>query len=329
VKIGKRELLKEYCRLVRLQSAGFPSIIPVLGALCSGGRDLLHLGALFAIGLLLYILGSALNEYMDIEVDRLSKHLSKKPLVKGTIPKRNALIITIIAGVVALLLGLSFNIWAFGILLLSLSSAVFYDLFSKKLLGIEAALAVWATSLFLFGAVTVSISLSPIIYVLALLVFLRLMFETSVEGGLKDIEHDPQVKAKTFPNIFGVRVAGDRIHMPYLFKAYAFSLEIVFVLFMFVLFLFFDLDVTILHVLVLTVLILGMFSTMRFLRLQQFQRRMILRTAGLHELLAFIALGVMLAPLIGALTVFLMIFFATLWQLVLSQGLYGGFLPNI
>lgn len=327
--IGKRELLKEYCRLVRLQSAGFSSIIPVLGALCSGGRNPLHLGALFAIGLSLYILGSALNEYMDIEVDQLSKHLRQKPLVKGTIPKGNALIITIIAGAVALILSLSFNAWAFCILLLSLSLAVFYDLFSKKLLGIEIVLAAWATSLFLFGAVTVSISLSPIIYVLALLVFLRLMFETSVEGGLKDIEHDPRVKAKTLPNVFGVRIAGDRIHMPPLFKAYAFSLEIVFVLFMCVPFIFFDLNITVLHVLVLTVLILGMFSTMRFLRIQQFQRKTIIRTAGLHELLAFTALGVMLVPLIGALTVFLIIFFAALWELVLLQGLYGGFLPNI
>lgn len=329
MKIKKIELLKDYCRLVRLQSGGFPSVIPVLGALCSGGRDLFSLGVLFAIGLSLYILGSALNEYVDIEVDRLSKHLSKKPLVKGTIPKKNALIITIIAGAVTLLLGLSFNVWAFGILLLSLSFAVFYDLFSKKLLGIEVALAAWAASLFLFGAFTVSTRLSPIIYVLALLVFLRLMFETSVEGGLKDMEHDPQVKAKTLPNIFGVRVAGDRIHMPPLFKVYAFFLEIVFVLFMFVAFLFFDLNITALHILVLTVLILGMFSTMRFLRLQQFQRRMIIRTAGLHELLAITALGVMLAPLIGALTVFLMIFFAILWEFVLLQGLYGGFLPNI
>ncbi len=270
-----------------------------------------------------------MNEYVDIEVDQLSKHLVKKPLVKGTIPKKNALIITIIAGAVALILGLSFNVWAFGILLLSLSLAVFYDLFSKKLLGIELVLAAWATSLFLFGAVTVSISLSPIIYVLALLVFLRLMFETSVEGGLKDIEHDPRVKAKTLPNVFGVRVAGDRIHLPYLFKAYAFFLEIAFVLFMLVPFLFFDLNITILHVLVLLVLILGMFSTMRFLRIRHFHRKMIIRTAGLHELLAFTALGVMLAPLIGALTVFLIIFFAALWEFVLLQGLYGGFLPNI
>ncbi len=329
MKVGKRELFKEYLRLVRLQSAGFSSMIPVLGALCLGGRNPFHLITLLAIGLSLYILGSALNEYVDIEVDRLSKYLSNKPLVKGTIPKKNALIITIIAGAVSLILSLSFNVWAFVILLSSLSSAVFYDLFSKKIPGIEIILAVWATSLFLFGAVSVSTYLPPIIYVLALLVFLRLMFETSVEGGLKDIEFDPGVKARTLPNVFGVRVVENRIHMPSLFKAYVFLLEIVFATLIFVAIIFFDLNITTLHAFVLTVLILGMFSTMRFFMMQRFQRKRILKIAGLHELLAFTAFGVMLAPLIGALTVFLIIFFAALWELVFLQGLYGEFLPNI
>jgi len=323
------EILKEYCRLIRLQSAGFASIIPVLGALCTGSFNPLHITILFLIGLFVYIWGSALNEYVDIELDKLSGHLSMKPLVRGTIPKRNALIIAFISAAATLILGGLFNTWAFLVLLISCTLATIYDLFGKKFRGAEATLACWACTLYLFGAVSVTVEPSPLIYIVTLLVFLRLLFETSVEGGLKDVEHDSRIKAKTLPNILGVKVVRNNIHTPYVFKAYAFSVELVFTAFIFIPFLFFDLNYTIAHILALLLLISGMFYTMKFLRSRKFQRKKIVKSAGVHELLAFIAIGVMLSPLIGIFTVFLLIVLPALWEVIFLLWLYGRLLPNI
>ncbi len=92
----QKATLRDYGTLMRLQAIGAVFIVLVIGALSnSQGQELgvIEYLKLFAIAAFTYISCIVMNEYYDIEVDRASNALSKKPLVTGIISKKTALII--------------------------------------------------------------------------------------------------------------------------------------------------------------------------------------------------------------------------------------------
>ena len=84
--------LKEYAKLSSAHFALLTSMIPVMGAIVMGETHLLNLVPVFFIGLLAHIFGFAFNHYNDIKIDKLNSELNERPLVKGSIKKKNALI---------------------------------------------------------------------------------------------------------------------------------------------------------------------------------------------------------------------------------------------
>jgi len=86
----------DYARLLRLPGLGGLSIATVFGAISVGVYDIKTLSILFLIGAFSAVYGFVLNDYADVEVDKLSRDLSNRPLVKGTISKKTALLICVI-----------------------------------------------------------------------------------------------------------------------------------------------------------------------------------------------------------------------------------------
>ena len=67
---------------------------PIFGALSVGVHgDVYSLMILFAIGAFSVIFGFVLNDYADVELDKLIKDLKGKPLVDGVIERRTAVFI--------------------------------------------------------------------------------------------------------------------------------------------------------------------------------------------------------------------------------------------
>ena len=79
-----------YAKLLRLPGLGGLAIPPVFGAISVGIYDFYNLTILFLIGAMVAIFGFVLNDYADVELDRLVKELHGKPLVSGAISRKSA-----------------------------------------------------------------------------------------------------------------------------------------------------------------------------------------------------------------------------------------------
>ncbi|MBU2565640.1 MAG: UbiA family prenyltransferase, partial [Candidatus Thermoplasmatota archaeon] len=84
-------MLKEYIKLTRPFNLALTGIAPVLGALSMNVNNLFSLFVLFIIGSLSHIYGFVFNDYIDVKIDKESGELSERPLVSGTIKRKNAL----------------------------------------------------------------------------------------------------------------------------------------------------------------------------------------------------------------------------------------------
>ncbi len=222
----------EYAKLSSAHFIFLTAIVPVTGAIAMGEKNLFLLTVVFLIGLTAHIVGFALNHYRDVEVDRLIYQVNRRPLPSGTITKKHALfyiltvfffgcIMTVVFyGLVLLLL------YLFGIFLASL-----YDLYSKKISGMDFILAAAVTTALVFGAATVSFQFSTLLYILCVLAFLQTLNLNLIAGGIKDADHDYLVKSQHLSTRLGVRVEQGVLCIPKSFKIIAYLLAFLYTFF--------------------------------------------------------------------------------------------------
>lgn len=198
--------LKELWKLTRFEHA----LMLALGVLIAETVVLGRLpGASLAIALSLLVpvfseMGSfALNDYFDIETDRLNGK-SDRPLVKGTISPRFALWFSVFSIIVSVALSTAINFSAFAIALAFNLAAVAYNWKLKDLpLVGNAYIALTMAIPFVFGDFVVSSSLSPIAAVLAVLGFVAGLAREIVKS-VQDVEGDKEARgSKTLPVIIG------------------------------------------------------------------------------------------------------------------------------
>ena len=91
------EKTREIAILIRIQNLG-ASITALIGALTVKGTDLeiINLFLLLIIGIIVNTGGQVYNDIMDIEIDKRSKELKERPLVKGTVSIKTAILYNII-----------------------------------------------------------------------------------------------------------------------------------------------------------------------------------------------------------------------------------------
>ena len=154
-----KDKIIEYAKLVRLHGWGVYCLTAVFGALSVDEFNILKLSILASIGLLATIFGFVLNDYADLSIDKLSKELEERPLVKGTIPKKNALYISIFVAILAYLiifitmyLGIfELNYIPLIVITVSVISATIYNIYSKKIVASDIFVALSAALFCLFG----------------------------------------------------------------------------------------------------------------------------------------------------------------------------------
>jgi 4-hydroxybenzoate polyprenyltransferase len=203
----------EYLRLARFQTAAATAMIPVVGAMAAihleqlGDFNYVDIVMVFFIGLLMHVYGFAQNELLDREIDEKAGHLNHKPLINGAIAKEQALKFTVVAFVLMFaiaLLGLS-NREATTALVISAFFGTFYNLTSKHIIFSDLLIGAWAYFLFIFGALTVApggwASVGPVAIFLALMVFLQILYNNMILGGLKDKESDRLAGVKNFATL--------------------------------------------------------------------------------------------------------------------------------
>ena len=324
-------IISEYARLLRLPGLGGLSIATVFGAISVGILDLQNLAILFLIGAFSAIYGFVLNDYADVEIDKLSKELSNRPLVKGTISKKTALIICILCFIGVFITIFMFFYkdqpsFYFGLLCISLS-AVFgtvYNLYGKKIIASDFLLALSEALLVLFGALMVvqNEALSIFTWIIFLLTFNQLVYMNAVEGGLKDADHDYLMNVKNIALKIGVKVTKDnKLIIPASFKIFGLGIRLFSTCLIFVPLVFYKetFDFELWHIALLALFALGvLFSSTKLLTLKRFERNKIRKLITAQGFLRYSLVPLMLIPLIGGLNSFILIMFPFIWYILFT-----------
>lgn len=329
-----RNIISDYARLLRLPGLGGLSVAPVFGAISVGIYDIKTLSLIYLIGVFSAIYGFVLNDYVDVEVDKLSKDLINRPLVKGTISKNIALFICVICVIGAFAIIFLFfyknNInFYLGILSIILSAVLgsIYDLFGKKFFGSDILVALSEALLVLFGAFIVleNVTINFITWIIFILTFNDLLYMNAVDGGLKDIDHDYLKAVKNIALTSGVKVTKNKtLFIPLSFKAFGLGLRIFSAIILFIPFIFYSIHYEIWQVFLLALFIVFvLFLSVRFLTLKKFDRKQIRKLIVSQAFLSYSLVPLMIIPFIGLISTIILMLFPFIWYVIFTP-LIGG-----
>ncbi|MBN1859958.1 MAG: UbiA prenyltransferase family protein [Candidatus Thermoplasmatota archaeon] len=299
-------MLRDYLEITRLFNMGLTAVAPVLGALSMwdiGSLSLPELCILFIIGSLAHIYGFVINDVIDIKVDKLSKELSARPLVRGSITRRRAAFFAISCMVGSFLLSLIFfseffdYISLFFILLIAYFFATIYDVASKKYPGMDLFVTGAIFFLILFGARTIGTP-TMLAYIVALIGSLQVLFMNMINGAIKDIDHDKQGSADTIAIRLGANIHAGVIRLPVSFRTTGYLIEIIRIILIFLPFVLLDLDPYLWQIVLLVLLaLLTFFSIYKLYCIKTFNRPRIRKMIGIIVIFMYATTPIMLSSL--------------------------------
>jgi geranylgeranylglycerol-phosphate geranylgeranyltransferase len=200
--------LRGYIGLLRVGNCAMGAFGALLAALICGGFDgLVDNATRVLLSMLVVILftgaGNALNDYYDMDVDRIAH--PDRPIPKGLVRPRSAFLLSVLLFALSFALSLLVNLWSVAIVLTSIVVMVGYEVFLKAE-GLAGNIAIsWLTgALFLFGGAAVNGL--EVAWILAALAFLATLGRELVKD-IQDIEGD-RGSRMTLPMRIGVRNAG-------------------------------------------------------------------------------------------------------------------------
>jgi len=326
--------LVEYIKLVRLPGWGVFCTTAVFGAITVGVLDPLSLALLFITGGFGTLYGFVLNDYIDVDTDNLSEDLSQRPLVKGSIPRFHALMISlgaVIAAYVLIILAMIQGLFLQnGLTLVVFTIAVFlaaiYNIYGKKFLGSDVFVAGATAVYFVFGALAVSPTLTPLTWVVTVVTFFQVMYLNAIIGGLKDADHDCKHGVKNIARTLGVKVTKNRLFIPFSFILLALVFRFSSLIAMFTpFFLIEGFPFEIWQPLIMAGLFLGVLvATGKMLRLKTFHRNELRKLISIQAFLRYSIVPVMLLMVTGYALAGFLIFFPFLWYAIFNKILYGS-----
>ena len=176
-----------------------------LGALLASGSlsPLINVFIVAIAAFLILSAGNALNDFCDVEIDKINK--PQRPIPSGKITRKEALTFAVILLEIGTGMGILINLTAFLIALSVSICLAFYAIWLKRTpLAGNIVVGLLTAVIFISGGVAVN-SLSGMI-IPAIFAFL---FTTAREivKDIEDIEGDRKAGAKTIPIFWGARVA--------------------------------------------------------------------------------------------------------------------------
>ncbi len=207
-----------------------------------------------------------------------------------------------------------------------------YDIYGKKITGLDFVLG---ASFFLFclmGASTVSNDFTIVTYIVCTIYFIHISFNNSVEGGLKDVDHDYLAGAKTLATVLGVFVQNSRLKVPKKFIAFSYFLKFFFFFLIILLCIqpeinLFNFEKNFFQIILFIFFSIVIFFIMyKFLYLSVFDRSKLKKLFGLHEMFSYFLLIISLSPLIELWGSIILIFLPFIWYVLFNFILFGKFL---
>ena len=316
-----------YARLLRIPGLGALAIPPVFGALTVGVFEFYDLMILFVIGAFASIYGFILNDYADVELDRLIKELHGKPLVSGDIPRKNAIAICILLILFSFLFiftlwrGSTLDEYKFIALLCIFAAGVLgsiYNLYGKKIVGSDFLVAISMAFVFLFGAFSFGVP-TVLTWVIFLLTFNQTLHMNAVEGGIKDADHDFIMGVKNIALSSGVKVEGDKILIPNNFKLFGMGIRFFSTFLLFVPFAFYGYSYYLWQLVLLAILTFVMiYLSVKLITIKVFNRNTIRKYIGLQSFLRYSLVPIMLISIIPMHYSLVLIVFPLLWYIIFT-----------
>ena len=325
----------EYLKLFRLQTGATTALAPVIGYLVLAAQlsysvNLKEIVLIFSIGILMHIFVFVLNEFIDLDVDRLSPDLAGKPLVKGTVAPNSALALAFAAMILsyALTILYLFDPWTIIMLSLAFEFGAIYDIYGKRFAGSDFMLALWIFFFCLFGASVVGHQYTGLLYLVAGLGFFQILFNNAIEGGLKDSDHDATAGARTLAGVLGVRVINKKLIVTRSFKLASYTIKLAYLAIVVILIYFSILRISnifdYLHFFIIIILILIILATQhKFLNETKFMRDKLKRIFSVHEIATFYLSALILLQLLGVVTIIYLLILPLIWYIILNLVLYG------
>jgi len=285
---------------------GLTGVAPVLGALSmftTGRLSLLQLFILFIIGCFSHTYGFVLNDIFDIRVDQLSKDLTTRPLVNGSITQRNATLFALACSIISFILTIFFfsdvkqYLVLVFILIVAYAFATVYDGLSKRYPGMDLFVAGAVFFLILFGASTVG---TPTIlaWIVALIGGLQVLFMNMINGAIKDIDHDKEGSARTVAIWLGAKIHAGVIALPLSFRTTGYLIEIGRILLIFAPFVFLSLQPNPWQIpLLVLIAVLTFVSIYRLYSIKTFDRTRIRKGIGIVVIFMYATTPIMLSSL--------------------------------
>jgi 4-hydroxybenzoate polyprenyltransferase len=321
-------ILTKYVKFLRIPGLGGLAIPPVIGALTVNPNiDLFYLILLFLIGSLAAIYGFVLNDYVDIEVDKLSNELKGRPLVSGEISQKKAVGICIFCVFFAFLL---IFILFYGkviegyilVAVISISLALIlgsiYDFHSKDFIGSDILVSISVSLVFLFGALSIG---EPTLFtwIIFILTFNNLLHMNAIEGGIKDAEHDKKYGVKNIALKSGVIVSNKNIIIPKKFKALSFGIRLFSSLLIFIPFLFYGISFYPWQIIILFIAILIMlYLNLKLLTIKEFNRNIIRKYISSLSFVRYSLIPIMLISTIGIIYSTILIIIPIGWYIIFA-----------
>lgn len=325
------EKIREYAILIRIQQVG-TSVTPLIGALSVKGSSLELFDAFFliVIAMIINIGGQVHNDLCDLEIDKQSKELTRRPLVKGTISVQNAkLFILFNLFLVLCVLFLIYpSVYAITTILVGFGFGTLYNMYSKRLPGADLFLSCSLALFFLFGAIVSTDNftgfqdISATSWILFILVFIHVFLMDALGGGLKDAENDRKAGAKTLAVYLGVK-ANKNLYIPWKFKLIVLVFESVTIISTIVLYAWIDRSYHILQLIAVIFLLIGLLSTsIQMLTMTVFDRKKIKYINRNHELFGYLLVPMIIVNTTGIFWFLFLIFFPILWFILFNYLLY-------
>ncbi len=299
-------MLRDYIEITRLFNMGLTAVAPVLGALSMWNVGSLHLWKLcilFLIGSMSHIYGFVINDVIDFRLDKLSKDLSARPLVRGSITRRGAAFFAISCMIVSFLLSFVFfsdllqYIILACILLVAYFFATVYDIASKKYPGMDLFVAGAIFFLILFGAWTIGTP-TLLAYVVALIGSIQVIFMNMINGAIKDIDHDKEGSADTVAIRLGAKVHAGIIALPLSFKTMGYLIELLRMTLIFLPFVFLGLSANLWQIGLLVLFsVVTFFSIYKLFSITTFDRARIRKCIGIIVIFMYATTPIMLSTL--------------------------------
>jgi geranylgeranylglycerol-phosphate geranylgeranyltransferase len=185
---------------VAITLAVIPSAVVLIG-----GKGISMVEALFAglTGALVTAGANAINDFFDLEIDRINR--PDRPLPRGVITKRNAVMMWLLTSLAAIFLNLVLPLAALIVVVLSIILLFIYSAALKRtVLAGNIVVAGMTGMAFLYAAIVAERPLRGLMP--AGFAFLA-NFSREIIKDIEDMEGDRQLGAVTLPIVYGVRTS--------------------------------------------------------------------------------------------------------------------------